>query len=570
LSPFKINKIISDVVVIGGGTAGCRAAADLSSFGFSVTLVEKANIERSGCLAAGINALNAYVGSGREPGDYAQYALNDAHGLARYDLLLSLSQRLNAQVKYLEDLGLTIHKNQDGSYAQRGWRNVKINGENIKPLLAKAARDSGKVNILERTAAFSLLTDQARAVALVAFSHRDSTLHLIQAKAFICATGGAAGIYKPNNPVSAPNQGWYCPFNSGAGLAMGLWAGAEVTTLEMRFVALRCQDSMAPTGSLALGAGARQINRLGQDYEANYGLTTSQRVLAACKEIEADRGPCLLSAAANREERLEIYRSYLNMSPSQTLKWLEHDDPFDKESQTIWTELSSSEPYVNGGHTAGGLWVDENRRSTIKGLWVAGDAAGGAPQKYATGALAEAEIAALDAADFLDKSKNGAQPNQETIERLFLSISLKLKSYIGRNKAPLNTLNLDEALWEIMDRYAGGSGAHYRYSLASLNQAEQKVSKLAILADKVMVSNAEKLPRLFELKEKITIASALIAHMRERRETRWPGFGQYLDYPLIDDSMSVFINSRLVGGRLKIIHRPLKDFSVNQWLSFWS
>ena len=47
-----------------------------------------------------------------------------------------------------------------------------------------------------------------------------------------------------------------------------------------------------------------------------------------------------------------------------------------------------------GGHTASGYWVDTNRETTIHGLYAAGDVAGGCPQKYVTGALAEGELAA--------------------------------------------------------------------------------------------------------------------------------------------------------------------------------
>ena len=46
---------------------------------------------------------------------------------------------------------------------------------------------------------------------------------------------------------------WYPPFNTGAGYAMGIRAGAEMTTLEHRFIALRCKDTIAPTGTIAQG-----------------------------------------------------------------------------------------------------------------------------------------------------------------------------------------------------------------------------------------------------------------------------------------------------------------------------
>ena len=102
----------------------------------NVLIVEKANIKRSGCLAAGVNAINAYITKGRVPQDYVDYCKKDADGIVREDLLLSMSERLNHVTKVMEDLGLVILKDENGDYVTRGNRNIKINGENIKPILA--------------------------------------------------------------------------------------------------------------------------------------------------------------------------------------------------------------------------------------------------------------------------------------------------------------------------------------------------------------------------------------------------------------------------------------------------
>lgn len=64
------------------------------------------------------------------------YCKKDADGIVREDLLLSMSERLNHVTKVMEDLGLVILKDENGDYVTRGNRNIKINGENIKPILA--------------------------------------------------------------------------------------------------------------------------------------------------------------------------------------------------------------------------------------------------------------------------------------------------------------------------------------------------------------------------------------------------------------------------------------------------
>ena len=111
---MEVKKLKTDVLIIGGGAAGCYAALTISeNSDYNVVILEKANIKRSGCLAAGVNALNAYIVKGRKPQDYVDYAKNDAHNIAREDLLLSMSERLNKVTKKLEDLGLVILKDKN-------------------------------------------------------------------------------------------------------------------------------------------------------------------------------------------------------------------------------------------------------------------------------------------------------------------------------------------------------------------------------------------------------------------------------------------------------------------------
>lgn len=123
------HKVIhTDVLIIGGGTAGCYGAVTISqNSNLSVVIAEKANIKRSGCLAAGVNAINAYIVKGRTPEDYVNYATEDAKGIVRKDLLLTAAERFNSVTAAMEDLGLVILKDEEGNYAARGNRNIKIN-----------------------------------------------------------------------------------------------------------------------------------------------------------------------------------------------------------------------------------------------------------------------------------------------------------------------------------------------------------------------------------------------------------------------------------------------------------
>ena len=324
---FQRETIETDFLIVGGGTAGCFAAitAAEQNPNLRILIVEKADIRRSGCLAAGVNALNAYIADGLTPESYVDYARTDAEGILREDLALSMAERLNAVTEKMERLGLVILKDENGRYAMRGRRNVKINGENIKPLLAKAVAAHANITVLGRVNVTDWLLAGGRAAGAVGFSVTQPVFYTFHAKAVLCATGGAAGLYRPNNPGFSRHQMWYCPFDAGAGYAMGIRAGAEMTTFEMRFIALRCKDTIAPTGTIAQGVGAEQVNGAGEAYAAAYGgNTTSMRLYSTVMENRAGRGPCYLrTQGIPAGLQSDLYRAYLNMAPAQTLKWAE-------------------------------------------------------------------------------------------------------------------------------------------------------------------------------------------------------------------------------------------------------
>lgn len=277
--------LYTDILIIGGGTAGCYAALTIrEKSDYSIIIAEKANIKRSGCLAAGVNAINAYIVKGRKPEDYVDYAKKDADGIVREDLLMTMSEGLNRVTDKMEKLGLVILKDENGEYVARGNRNIKINGENMKPLLAEAVSKLTDCTVINRINITDYIVEDNTIKGAYGFSIEDATAYEIRAKKVLCATGGAAGLYRPNNPGFSRHKMWYPPFNTGAGYAMGIRSGAEMTTFEMRFIALRCKDTIAPTGTIAQGVGAKQVNSLGEVYETKYGLTTSERVYGTVME----------------------------------------------------------------------------------------------------------------------------------------------------------------------------------------------------------------------------------------------------------------------------------------------
>jgi len=549
---MKTEKISTDVLIIGGGTAGCYAALTISENSDKKVLIcEKAHIKRSGCLAAGVNALNAYIVEGRKPQDYVDYAKKDADGIVREDLLLTMSEKLNKVTDRLEKLGLVILKDENGKYVTRGNRNLKINGENIKPILADAVEKAKNVTVLNRVNIFDYSVKDNKINGAFGFGIESGIFYTIEAKAVIIATGGAAGLYKPNNPGFSRHKMWYPPFNTGAGYAMGIRAGAEMTTFEMRFIALRCKDTIAPTGTIAQGVGAKQINSLGEVYETKYGLTTSERVYGTVNENQEGRGPCYLRTEGITAEQDEsLLKAYLNMAPSQTIKWIESGRNPSRQN----VEIEGTEPYIVGGHTASGYWVDTDRATTIEGLFAGGDVAGGCPQKYVTGALAEGEIAGLSAVKYIDSKESFEKISDEDTNYHLR----ETEKYLTDRHSLYTTEQLEEAMQTVMDSYAGGIKTNYRFNEKQLDIADCKIRQLETLTDDLYAEDFQELMYICELKERLTVCKSVIAHLRARKETRWHSFAENLDYPEKDDrNFNKYVNSRLENGEIKIIIRDL-------------
>ena len=553
------NRIIdTDVLIIGGGTAGCFAGITLGKKkDLDVLIVEKANIVRSGCLAAGVNAINAYITKGRVPQDYVDYCKKDADGIVREDLLLSMSERLNHVTKIMEDLGLVILKDENGDYVARGNRNIKINGENIKPILADAVKKQDNVTVINHLNITDFIVENNEIKGAYGFDVNNAEFYEINAKAVLVATGGAAGLYRPNNPGFSRHKMWYPPFNTGAGYAMGINAGAEMTTFEMRFIALRCKDTIAPTGTIAQGVPAKQLNSNGEVYENKYGLTTSQRLYGTVTENREGRGPCYLGTKGiSREQEEDLYKAYLNMAPSQTLKWLEAAGGPSEEN----VEIEGTEPYIVGGHTASGYWVDNNRETTIHGLFAAGDVAGGCPQKYVTGALAEGEIAAQAIAERLEGSGKGFVVNEvadsELSENAFAKKS-EYERFLNNKQGLVDIEQTEEAMQKIMDQYAGGISTDYQYNEARLELADEKIKFLEQSIDNLAAQDADDLLRIYEIRERLTVCRSVIAHLKARKETRWRSFAENMDYPAKSDDWLKYVNSRKENGKIKIIIRDL-------------
>ncbi len=556
-----IEELSCDLLIIGGGAAGCMAALEAREKApdLDVLMVEKGHIYRSGCLAAGISALNAYLTQGETAESFLRYTLRDTHGIVRDDLVLSMAHELNEQVERVEKLGLPIPRDENGQPLKRGRASIKILGERIKPILGKAAEASG-ARIVNRVNITGLATHRGRVVGAFGFNVRTGRFVSIRAKATLVCTGGTAGLYRPNNPGMASHRMWYSPFNTGAGLSMGIRAGAEMTSFEFRFIPLRIKDAVAPTGEIAQWLGAKQINAKGEAYLDKYyahlggsRMTTQDRLYATLQEKLAGRGPCYLDISNVDARRLEgTTRAYLSMAPPAAM--LLQDEAYYGRGggKMAPVEISGGEPHVVGGHGLSGFWIDVERKTTLPGLWAAGDVAGGSPKKYAPGAWAEAVLAVRSMISEARTRRHIDLDEEQVLaerDRVFAPFE---------DKPGTPPRELEERLQKVMDEYAGGISQQYGYSEGELKIAELHLKRLEQEFGAITASSLHELLHAHELMDRVTVAQTLVAHMLHRKETRWHCYQERLDYPARDDERwTVFVNSVRKGEEITMLERPV-------------
>jgi len=559
-------EIDTDLLIIGGGTAGCLAAVEAKELDpdLKVTILEKAHIERSGCLAGGINAINVYIHEGESPESYVRWARWYAMGLLREDLALTMAREINKAIEKVEKWGLPIPKDDKGRYLRRGRWGIHVFGESIKPILAKAVKNA-EVDVYNRVVVTNLLTKREKVIGAVGFGVRNGDFYLVRAKATIVATGGAAGLYKPKNDGEAHHKIWYSPFNTGTGYAVGIRAGAEMTSFEMRFNAIRIKDVNAPIGTIAVGFNAPVINSKGEKFmQKNYAhlggeaAPTPLRVHGPMEEIRNGRGPCYIDTRRlNDKDLRRLKEEYLDEYPTLVLYLASNG--IDLKNRFL--EIYGTDPYIVGGHCNAGYWINTDRSTTLEGLYAIGDVAGGASSKFVGGCFAEGIIAARAAVDYICNKNALEEVDPELVDKERYRTFAPLWRYKEGRHGP-TPKEMELRLQKVMDEYVGGVHQFYLITEKGLEIAKIEIKALKEQAENLIARDLHELMLAHELIDRLDVAEVLIHHLLYRKETRWPGFQDRVEYPHLDDkNWLVFVNSRKnpKTGEIEVFTRPYEQ-----------
>ena len=589
---MKTKKVDCDILVVGGGMAGCGAAYEARHWGrdLKIVVVEKGNIERSGAVAMGLSAINCYMGmrwNENTPEDFVRYTRNDLMGLVREDLVFDIARHVDATVHLFEEWGLPIiYDEQTKRYKREGRWQILIHGESYKPIVAEAAAKAA-TEVYNRVMITHLLTDDEdgnRIAGAVGIGVRDGALYVFRAKAVIVSAGGATHVFRPRSVGEGAGRTWYSPWSTGSAYALLIEAGAEMTQMENKLVVTRFKDGYGPVGAWFLALKATASNAYGEDYElkyreeqrALYGNYVDAKPFPTClrndammREMKAGRSPIYIHTekVLDTREKEELgHEDFLDMTMSQTIVWASQNiDPKVRPS-----ELLPSEPYIMGSHaTCSGAWASGpsdlsskdyfwgyNRMTTVQGLFGAGDTIGGSAHKFSSGSFTEGRLAGKAAVAYIVEKAAGRTPvvSEGRVDSVRDEIFGPVENYrLGKNMFTRGTvapsfIYPDQGvvrLEKIMDEYVGGWGSLYMTTEVLLNRGLELLGMLKEDLSHVVAENLHQLQRAWELHHRVVTAEAVLRHTLFRKETRWPGYCYRSDYPRLDDKdWHVFVNSR--------------------------
>ena len=565
LNDIETVEVTADLLIIGGGNAGCFVATETARLNpaAKIVIVEKADIMRSGACSAGMDAINTYIPPNKTPEDLVRWSRSQVGGgPLREDLALSNAQELNECVEDLERWGLPILRDEQGNIRYRGKWDISIHGEQLKPIMAEKALETG-ADVYNRVAATALLVHNGRCTGATGFGVRDGKFYVFRARATVVSTGGAGTLYKSYTADSTDSgsQIWMCPYCVGSGYAMGLRQGAELSSLEQRWVATRTKDFCGPVDTISVGYGAPIINSLGERVMSRYesvGGDAAPRYIRANAPMEEwlnGRGPCFCDTTNMTPEKTKaMMEDYLNERPSFVLFLASRGQDPSKEP----IEIFGSDPYIMGGHTGGGYWVDMERMTTLPGLFAAGETAGGNPNKFVGGCCAEGKLAARGALAYMAVADapelDAAQIAQEK-ERVYAPL-------LTREEEGVSPLEMKERLQRLMDEYAGGSSQFYRVNEQQLDYALRHIKILQSQFKHLRAKDLHDLMQANETMDRVDVAEAVVHHLKARKETRWAGWQTRSDYPQRDDvNCDCFVESRRdpATGEMTTFTRPYEQ-----------
>lgn len=509
---------ITDVLVIGGGGAGLRAAIAAREKGAEVLLVSKSPPGYGNNTAIAGGAFAA-AGGWREPRDNPEVYLEDTLRSGRFinnaKLVQTMARGSSQQVSDLERFGVNFVKMEGalrvsqvpGHTYPRNIACVEHSGAGFSVPMGRYASELG-VRFLEGVVVTKLLK-KGNVVGGAVGVDDTGQAYGLRAKSTVLATGGLGHIYRQtNNALEATGDGYALAYEAGVPLQDMEFVQFYPTCLKRREVM-----ALAAYEYLVFMGGAAIRNSQGQDILDLYGLrdplamTRDRLAQAIMREIKAGRsheGFLTMDLATIPESRRDKYRSAL---------------PRGTSADTMSLLVSPAAHYAMGG-----VQINEWAETCVEGLYAAGEVCGGiqGANRLAGNALIDIFVfGAIAGGRAAERAKSTRVPNVE--RTLLKEETARLESILNRNGAtrPADlTASLKKTMWDNVGVLREEQG---------LVQAVSDIASLRPALEKAAVSNYHEWLQALRLEKMLTVSEMVATSAIMRKESR--GAHYRSDYP---------------------------------------
>ncbi|WP_041798611.1 fumarate reductase/succinate dehydrogenase flavoprotein subunit [Rhodopseudomonas palustris] len=524
-----MSEVSCDVLVIGGGTAGPMAAlkAKLKNPKANVVLLEKANVKRSGAISMGMDGLNNAVIPGyATPEQYTKEITIANDGIVDQKAVYKYAENCYSIIEELDSFGIRFLKNENGDFAVKKVHHIGTyvlpmpNGETVKKALYRQLRRA-RILISNRYMATRLLTgSDGRVAGAVSVNTRTAEILVIKAKAVILCMGAAGRL---GLPTSGYMFGTYeNAANSGDGYAMAYHAGAALANLECFQINPLIKDYNGPACAYVAGPyGAFTANNEGARFiECDYW--SGQMMLEFFNELQSGKGPVFLKLNHLHEDTISEIETTLHKVERPTRGLFHEGRGTDYRQQPI--EMHISEIGFCSGHSASGVFVDEFARTTIPGLYAAGDMAS-VPHNYMLGAFTNGAVAGEHAMEFADNADFAAFDAADVArERDRVMAPTKRDDGIPPNQIEYKARRL-------VNDYLQPPKVTRKFEIGQRRLAEVRDD----MENRMIARNAHELLRALETQSILDCADMAAHASLYRTESRWGLYHLRTDYPEKDD-----------------------------------
>lgn len=551
-----------EILVVGGGLAGCMAAIRAGELNDHVILVDKSNPERSGCAATGIDHIWGYFPEvqgeeGISLDDMVRdHVENIAKGLINREIIHYVAETSLDRILDLERFGAKIRYDDSTlpgkfrlQYQVHACRNtLHFDGRDVKRLLTRTARQRG-VEIVDRVMVTDLLVHDGHIAGAIGYGTRDGCLHRFRSKTVVMATGRPNRLYKTETGLVFATR--MPPTLTGDGKAAMFRAGAEIINMEFSSIPGRWSSKNfvrgggLPGGSYqppgiglnALGEVIRPRNHEMEDYGIKWrGISTPTGTgKTFMDELKAGRGPIFADMSWGSDDDQQYMRWAISNEGTGTA-FLHVMERYGLDFRRHKIEIYPIEP-EHSAMAACGPIVDRRCQTTIPGLFAAGDEAGGVPQSVVPGALTTGYLAAESAAEFTRKIGGTPEGRGDREVREFC------QEILSRQKGDS---------WEDAQATIQNTMNYYNLEIKSEAMATRGLESLSYLKKtmRLVATNPHEMTHCLEVRNLIECAQMILRATIERKESRY-NLLKRLDFPDRDDeNFFCFLAQRLDGERV--------------------